>query len=113
MRNAHTSEKPFVREVISTYSQKQAIEDGALVEVFKNRWAELSGGKPIIATRAVFNAFSLAALLEIWNDFVVWKKKIEPNLPEEEKMFVTKAMGDKVWLIEDEVAFTIMYPRDY
>jgi hypothetical protein len=71
MKNAHTSE-----EIISTYSQSQAVEDGVLVEVFKERWLELSGGKPIIATRALFDSVSLAAIMEIWNDFVVWKKKI-------------------------------------
>ena len=40
--------------VISTYTLTQAIEDGILVEIFKNRWAQLSGGKPIVATAHLF-----------------------------------------------------------
>ena len=33
--------------VIYSYTWQQAVEDGSLVEIFKNRWPELSGGKPI------------------------------------------------------------------
>ena len=35
------------------------------------------------------------------------------TLPEEEQMFVTKMSGEKIWLLEDEAAFTMMYPEDY
>jgi hypothetical protein len=42
-------------EVIATYPLKQAIKDGRLVEIFQNRWPELSGGKPIVATASLFN----------------------------------------------------------
>ena len=42
----------------------QAIADGVLVEVFKNRWEELSGGKPIVATAHLFNEVNLAGLME-------------------------------------------------
>jgi hypothetical protein len=63
-------------KVISTYTLQQAIEDGVLVEIFKNRWKELSSGKPIVATDHIFNEISLAGLLEIWNEFVNWRKKL-------------------------------------
>jgi hypothetical protein len=99
--------------VISVYSLQQAIEDGVLVEVFKNRWSQLSGSKPIVATSHLFNEVSLAALLEIWNEFVTWRKNIMPTLPEAEQMFVTEMNGNKIWLIEDGQAFTMMYPEDY
>jgi len=100
-------------QVISSYTQSEAVNDGFLVKVFENRWESLSGGKPIIATRAIFDEFSLAALLEIWNDFVVWKNKVEPTLPEEDKMFSTKMNDRKVWVVDDGSAFTIMFPEDY
>jgi len=100
-------------DVFSVYSLAQAIEDGVLVEVFKNRWQELSRGKPIVATIHLFNKVSLAALLEIWNEYVAWRKNIMPTLPEEDQMFVTTMNGDRVWLIEDGQAFTMMYPEDY
>jgi hypothetical protein len=100
-------------EVISAYPLKQAIADGALVEVFKNRWQQLSGGKPIVVTAHLFNEISLAGLMEIWNEYVHWKKYDLPNLPEEDQLFQT-GMNDKtVWILEDGEAFTFMYPEDY
>jgi hypothetical protein len=100
-------------KVVSVYSLQQAIADGVLVEVFKNRWQQLSGGKPIVATAHLFNEVSLAALQEIWNEFVHWKKHVMPTLPEEERMFVTSMNSEKIWLIEDGQAFTMLYPDDY
>jgi hypothetical protein len=66
---------------VSTYTLQQAIEDGVLVEIFKNRWKELSSGKPIVATNHIFNEISLAGLLEIWNEFVHWRKNVMPTWP--------------------------------
>ncbi len=99
--------------VLYAYSLDQAIADGVLVEVFKNRWKELSGGKPIIATEHLFGEISLAGLMEIWNEYVSWRKNVMATLPEDEQMFVTTMNGEKVWIIEDGAAFTIMYPEDY
>ena len=100
-------------EVITVYSLKQAIEDGVLVEIFKNRWSELSGGKPIVATAHLYEEVSLAGLREIWNEFAQWQKKVMPALPEEEMLFHTKINSLTVWVIEDGAAFTLMYPEDY
>ena len=99
--------------VIVEYPLKQAIEDGVLVEICKHRWPELSGGKPIIATAHLFGEVSLAGLLEIWNEFVAWRKNVMPTLPEEEQLFHTSMNGKNVWVIEDGQAFTLMYPEDY
>jgi hypothetical protein len=74
-------------EVITIYSIKQAVEDGALVEVFKKRWKELSGGKPIVATANLFENVSLAGLTEIWNEYVFWRTKVMPKLAEEKRLF--------------------------
>jgi hypothetical protein len=99
--------------VIYAYTLQQAIEDGVLVEIFKNRWSELSGGKPIAATAHLFGQVSLAGLMEIWNEYVDWRKNVMLTLPEEEQMFVTSMNNEKVWVIEDGQAFTLMYPEDY
>jgi len=99
--------------ILSEYSLEQAIEDGVLVAVFKNRWQHLSSGKPIVATAHLFNEVSLAGLQEIWNEFVHWKTHIKNTLPEEEQMFVTSMNGENVWVIEDIQAITLMYPEDY
>ncbi len=99
--------------VISVYTLQYAINDGVLVEVFKESWQELSSGKPIVATAHLFNAVSLAALREIWNEFVHWNRHIKSTLPEEEQLFVTEMNGLKIWLMEDAQAFTMIYPEDY
>jgi hypothetical protein len=100
-------------EIISSYALDDAIADGVLVEIFKNRWNQLSGGKPIVATAHLFGEVSLAALLEIWNEFVNWRKNIMPGLPEEDRLFHTTMNGNTIWVIEDGAAFTLMYPEDY
>jgi hypothetical protein len=99
--------------IILEYSLEQAIADGVLVEVFKNRWDELSQGKPIVATANLFSQVSLAGLLEIWNEYVEWRTNVMPKLPEEEQLFATTMNGDKIWLLEDGQAFTMLYPEDY
>jgi hypothetical protein len=100
-------------EVISSYTLSKAIADGVLVEIFKNRWGELSGGKPIVATAHLFNEISLAGLMEIWNEFVLWQKHVMPTLSEAERLFHTTMNGQTVWVVVDDAAFTLMYPEDY
>jgi hypothetical protein len=99
--------------VTSQYTLEQAVEDGVLVEVFKNQWDKLSGGKPIVATAHLFKDISLAGLLEIWNEFVHWQKHVMPTLLEEDRLFHTTMDGKTVWVIEDGTAYTLMYPDDY
>jgi hypothetical protein len=100
-------------DVIASYPLQQAIADGVLVEIFKDRWQQLSGGKPIVATSHLCEDISLAGLLEIWNAFVDWHKQIRPRLPEEQQQFSTTMNNKKVWVVEDDAAFTLMYPEDY
>jgi len=99
--------------VIFRYTLEQAIDDGVLAEVFKNRWSELSGGKPIVVTDHLFLSVSQAALLEIWNEFVSWRINVMPTLPEEEQVFVTSMNDKRVFVLEDEQAFTMLYPEDF
>ena len=99
--------------VISKYPLEQAIADGLLVEIFQNRWPELSGGKPIVATVQLFDEISLAGLMEIWNEFVQWQTQVMPTLPEAERLFHTTMNGETVWVIADDAAYTLMYPEDY
>ena len=100
-------------DIVVSYTLQQAIKDGELCEVFKNVWGELSGGKPIVATRHILAELSLAAVREIWNEYVDWKRTIEPTLPEEDRLFKTTMNGETVWVLEDGEAFTILYPEDY
>jgi hypothetical protein len=100
-------------DVISAYPLAQAIKDGVMVEIFKNRWQELSGGKPIVATAHLFHEISLAGLMEIWNEFVQWQQTVMPTLPEAERLFHTTMNGKTVWAIADDAAYTLMYPEDH
>jgi hypothetical protein len=100
-------------DLISAYPLQQAIKDGVLVEIFKGQCSVLSGGKPIVATTHLFDAISLNGLTEIWNAFVHWQKHVMPTLPEADRLFHTTIEGKKVWIIEDDVAVTLMYPEDY
>jgi hypothetical protein len=99
--------------VIFEYTLAQAISDGVLVPIFEQRWKQLTGGKPLVATDAVSKAFSPAALIEIWNAYVDWRRNVMPTLPEEEQLFSTTMNDQKVWVIEDSQAFTILFPEDY
>ena len=100
-------------DVIYEYTLAQAIADGVLTEVFKSRWLMLSGGKAIVATSAVFGDISLAGLIEIWNEYVSWRKFVEPTPREEDRLFKTEMNSKTVWVLEDGQAFTILYPEDY
>jgi hypothetical protein len=99
--------------VMYAYTLEQAIADGVLVELFKNRWGELSGEKPIVATSHITSEFSLAACQEIWNEYVAWRRDIMSGLPEEEQLFKTSMNSATVWVLEDGAAFTILFPEDY
>lgn len=84
-----------------------------LVEIFKERWKELSGGTPIVATVHLYEEVSRAGLLEIWNEFAVWRENEMVRTAVEDRLFRTKMNGRWVWVIEDDSAFTLMYPEDY
>jgi hypothetical protein len=105
-----TDDRP---NVIVAYTLEQAIADGALEPIFKNRWPQLTGGKPIVATAHIMEELSLAALFEIWNEYVGWRRKEMPTLPEEGRTFSTTMNGNEIWVIEDGQAFTILSPEDY
>lgn len=95
------------------YTLDQAVGDGALVEVFKNRWPQITGGKPLMATSAMHQEYSLAAIRDIWNEYVEWRKYVAPGLAEEDRMFVTHMNGRAIWVMEDGTAFTVLFPEDY
>ncbi len=99
--------------IISSYGRNQAMQDGLVVEMFKHRWEQLTGGKPIMATARLAEEVSPAGILEMWNAYVQWRKHTEPFIPEEDRLFHTKMNGKTVWVIEDGEAFTLMYPEDY
>jgi hypothetical protein len=100
-------------DFVVRYTLEQAVDDGLLVELLKHRWPALTGGRPLVATAHLFREVSLAGLMEMWNEFVQWKKTVEPTLPKDDRLFTTRMNGHTVWVIDDGTAFTLMYPEDY
>ena len=100
-------------EVITEYSLKEAIEDGVLVEIFKKQWGKMSGGKPIVASANVYENIRQEALREIWGKYVLWQKYVMPKRPENERLFSVEIDAFTVWVLDDRVCYTILYPTDY
>jgi hypothetical protein len=97
----------FEDKVIHTYTKKQAIDDGLMVQVMHHN------NKPVVATASVYSEVNSAILISVWKEFLHWDKYIKPSLPEEDQLFYTGINGKRVWVMEDGEAFTIMYPEDY
>jgi hypothetical protein len=94
-------------DIISKYTRQTAVDDGVLVQVL--RW----NGKPVMATTHLSDNLGAEVLLDIWHEFRDWKEREEAKLAEEDRLFNTVKKGQKIWVIEDGEAFTIMYPSDY
>jgi hypothetical protein len=67
----------------------------------------------IVATTHLAQDISLAGLMGIWQAFVSWREHVMLTLPEAEQLFHMTMNGKTVWVIEDDAAFTLMYPEDY
>jgi len=100
-----------VFEIISIYSLDQAIADGVLAKIFDIRWQGVV--KPYIGTTHVLEDIGRDGAIEIWKEFAEWRARSMQTLPEEDQLFSTGVDGRKIWIIEDDAAYTIMYPEDY
>src|SRR4051812_21158811 len=98
-------------EVISTYTQAQAIDDGILTKICDIRWGGTT--KPYIATTHIYDDIGVNGAMDIWLEFVEWRTRVMHTLPEEEQMFSTVVNERKVWIVEDGSGFTLIYPEDY
>ena len=98
-------------EIISTYTQEQAIEDGLLAKLCDIRWRGVV--RPYVGTTNVLAHIGYDGAMEIWKEFVDWRIHVMPTLPEEERLFYTGVDGRKVWIIEDDADYTVMYPENY
>ena len=94
-------------EIISKYTRPQAVDDGVLVELLY--W----NGLPVIATSHIAEVLKREQLLEIWKKFLYWKQYEEQLLPEEQRLFSLSVNHKNVWVVEDGVAFTLMFSEDY
>lgn len=95
-------------EVISSYSQGQAIDDGYLYKI-----ADLSNGKTFVVTVGVKKDFDNYEAMEVYKEFWDWKIKVEPKLDEADRMFVVFKKEIKLWMVEDGNGYTLMLPEEY
>lgn len=93
--------------LISRYTLKQALADGVLVKILEYN------GKPVVATSHIKERFGNDDLYRIFYEFKAWDTEIRPTLPEAEQLFHTVYAQQKIWVLEDGEAYTIMYPEDY
>ena len=105
-------------QVISEYSLEQALKDGVLRFVFSHKVKRhpdglYADGKYVVATAHLYHDMKQANLFDLWVEYLSWRYKVMPTLPEEEQMFVTERYGKKIWIIEDGQAYIMMYPEDY
>lgn len=100
-------------EVITIYSIREAIDHGALVEVFRRSWEWLTGGKPVVASSNVNGEISPEEMQGVWNKFVDWRKRTKPKVGEKERVFSTTVRHMTVWVIEDDMSKMILFPEDY
>ena len=98
-------------EMVATYRLEEAIVDGILAKLCDIRWNGVI--KPYIATAHVLDDIGYDGAMEIWKEFVEWRSRIMPTLQEADQLFYTGVDGKKIWIIEDDAAYTIMYPEDY
>jgi hypothetical protein len=97
--------------LVSTYRLEGAIKDGIVAKLCYVLWNGTY--KPYVATTHVLEDIGRDGALEIWKDFAQWRSRVMPTLPEEDQLFVTGVDGRTIWIIEDDVAYTIMYSEDY
>ena len=93
--------------VISRYTLGQAIMDGVLTRI------TVFQGKPVVATSHILEHIGKDDLLEIFHEFSEWDLYTRPKLPEEDQLFHMEWNGRKVWVIESDESYTLMYPEDY
>lgn len=98
-------------EVITMYTLQDALEDGKLVEIFKDEWETLSKGKPIVATAAIVQDVLEPELSKMWNLFVM--RRIIDLAVNVRSLLVAEYNGETVWVMEDGESITYIYPHEY
>lgn len=93
-------------QLLSIYTQAQAIDDGVLVKVGEIR------GVPIIFTTNLFKDFA-----DDWTRKCLILRGIrmltKPHPDDTDSMHLRVIENDAVWVIYDGDGFTFMHPEDY
>jgi hypothetical protein len=74
---------------------------------------QMTDGKPIVVRMPLHTTVSEAGLIEVWNGYVHWRRYVMATLLIEDQRFETLMDGQRVWVLEDGAAFTLLYAEDY
>lgn len=100
----HTQEA----NVISEYTLSEAIADGVLYPLGR------ANSLPLIGTVGVVTDLEPEEREGLFKDYLVWERDVMPSLKEEDRMFgATASNGQRVWVINDGAAITLLYPSEY
>ena len=106
----------MTNQTVYSYGNDQALEDGFFADVTPPS-VKSRGGMRWIVTDAVYKEFSLAAIAEMYNEFVKAIRKSATGWDNSEP-FVTKMNGKVLWcFLENEPTngrtFKIIFPSEY
>lgn len=97
-----------MENLIYTYSLGDALEDGVLQ---LQGW---KGHQPLMATAGTAADLPFIERQALFEHFFTWQREVQPDLPEEDQLFSTEASnGQRVWIIDDGAAITLLYPHEY
>ena len=109
MHNNNPNKDGIINNVVSVYTQNQAIEDGILVEV-----GLLSSGRRIVFTRNLLESGGYedySKRRQLVEKGIALLNKSDPEDTEYMKLRVIEK--DKAWVILDGNGLTFLKPEDY
>jgi len=109
MENVDENKEDLFGNVISTYTQEQAIEDGILVPV-----GQLTSGQRVVFTRNLFESGGYEDTerrVQLVEEGLSLLRKPDPEDTDYMKLRVIEK--DRIWIIVDGNGLTFMRPEDY
>lgn len=106
-----------------TYTNEDALRDGVIIKILPKTWEQL-GDKQIYISKTLadyisINRISNQRLIDMWNNFMEWKKETQPYLPAERDNFTYSLHGKKVQAVLGDVTLslgsepvTFLFPED-
>ena len=95
--------------VIYTYTQQQAIEDGILVKV-----GRLTSGEPVIFTRHLFDSGGYQDMTRLLKLVEIGMSMLRQSDPEDTPFMKLRVISEgRIWVIANDEGITFLRPEDY
>lgn len=91
---------------------EQALEDGRLVFFYRNRWNEISEGKPIVVAPRIYDGVKRYPLVRAWSEFMRGQRSTKSSAKARRQMFLAEIEGENIGMLETEYAYMIVHPDD-